>query len=172
MPEGEIDLGSLVPLLAALIPAAGGAVAGFAQRQAGRPRPYRKLGHLVDMLAKAPEGPGRLALEKLVIAAAGALEESVVSVKKVNPTNVALTVIVTAFSGLGMYWLAQWIIAAEGSAWIVVAWITSALVGFFLTIVVAAAIGTVYNPTVTRAERAALKAQGAGKSEQKTSTTR
>lgn len=158
MIDETLTFSNFVPILVALIPALGGAVAGIAQRQAGTPRPYRNLGHLVDMLAKAPAGEGKDALDKLVSASASALTEAVATIRKVNPANVALTIVLAGFSGLLMFWLAQWIGVAAGSGWSVAAWIVTVIVGFFLTLIVAAAIGTIYNPPQTKEDREAKKA--------------
>lgn len=144
------ELKDYVPILVALIPALGGLVAAVLQRQAVVPRPYRRLGHLVDMLAKVPDGLAKTALDELVAANANAMREDVATLRKANPANVALTIVLALGSGIGVFWLAQWIAAAAGTGWVVVAWIVTVLVALFLALLVAAAIGTIYNPAQPR----------------------
>lgn len=147
------ELKDYVPILVALIPALGGLVAAVLQRQAVVPRPYRRLAHLVDMLAKVPDGKAKGALDELVASSANALRDDATTLRKANPANVALTVVLAIGAGIGVYWLAQWIVVATGTGWAAVAWVVTIIVALFLALLVAAAIGTIYTPPRPRAER-------------------
>jgi len=150
----------LVPLLVALIPAAGGIVVGFVQREALLPRPYRRLGQLVNVLAKAPEGTkSREALDTLVVNMITPLSLAVSTARpKLNPYNVFWTVVFAILTGFAMFGLAQWVISANGTPWAAISWVVTIVVGLLLSAFVAAAISTVRNPVITRSDRDAKKA--------------
>lgn len=155
-------LGQYLPVAIALIPAIAGIGVAAVNRQGGTPRPYRRLGLVVDMLAKSPpDSKARAALDDLVVAGASGIRSRLSSNRRVNPYTLTWVVIFLGITAVTMYWLVQWIVGSSKSGWTVLAWIVTVIVGLALTALVAAAVSTIYNPVLSAEERKAKREEKA-----------
>lgn len=141
------DLAWLVPLAVVGIPAVLTLLGSVINREARTPRPIRNLNQLAAALEKLPEGGGaHTALDGVIRDYVETLRPSVVSIRKLNPTNVALTAIFFVVSLFAMFGLSQWIIATGGTEWNWVAWTVTTICAAIFLIFNSAALGTIYNP--------------------------
>lgn len=140
----DSSLPVFIPAVVALVSSIGGFVVAVVQRQDSVPRQYRRLGHLVDMLAKAPDGDGRKEIEGLVVQTARTI--AAVPTRKVNVLNLILAVALAAIVTAVMFGLAQWIVAAAGTLWVVVAWGVAIIVGIISILFVGAGFATIFAP--------------------------
>ncbi|BDZ54166.1 hypothetical protein [Agromyces marinus] len=149
--ESALQSGWLVAIAVAVIPALFGVVGNMISREARTPRDIRNLGHLADSLSKAPVGSeAHDALSALVAEYARRVHPGLIQPRKLNKTNVALTVFIILVSGAAILGLFNWIVATNGTGWSVLAIVVTVLIGLFLFLLNIAAVTTWYNEPSAR----------------------
>jgi Na+-transporting methylmalonyl-CoA/oxaloacetate decarboxylase gamma subunit len=128
-------------------------VLGFLGALANRERMpglYRKLKHSTSALKDLPAeaANARQALERVVIAQAVAIQarEATSLTRRLNFSNLTLTIVVSLLIGAGIWGLFNWVAATIGTGWewlSILTTVVSAVVGL---IIVAASFSTLFNP--------------------------
>ncbi|MFS2281378.1 hypothetical protein V2S04_11220 [Microbacterium sp. OR21] len=130
--------------LAALAVPLFGLLGALGQRER-TPAQLRRLREASAALKDVPaESDAYNALSELVAVQARAI--MVRESRRLNVTNLVLTLILAAFAGSATYGLSVWCISVWGTGWAWVALPVSVLIALALMLVVGAAFGTIYNP--------------------------
>lgn len=113
------------------------------------PGAYRRLKHSVEALAAVQKDSEAYdVLENLVVAQATQLQrrEAAKAERKLNKTNLTLSIVLSVVGAIGGFWLWSWSAAVWDSwaAWLVVPF--SVVLGLIIVVFVAAAFGTLFNP--------------------------
>ncbi|CAN5447556.1 hypothetical protein BH10ACT7_BH10ACT7_04150 [soil metagenome] len=156
MPSQTEGFSWLVTLLVALIPAVAGFAGALVTRGSLLPRPYRKLDHVVRILAKTPDGSqSRAALDSLVASMIEPLATAAASTGKptLNPYKLIGTIILVIITIGAMWGLVQWSVTTTEASASALAWTVTGLVGVTLGVLVGLAVATLYKPVIARAGR-------------------
>jgi hypothetical protein len=138
-----------------IAPAVIGAIGVLLTRER-QPRLYRNIARQADLLAKLPPaGDAYAEVQALLNLSAAALRERETGAiaRKLNPTNVVLSIILSALAGTAAYFLVLWCTSTWGSPWGVVAIVATVIVGLFLALLVGAAFTTIFNPPTPKKQK-------------------
>ena len=137
--------GWIIAIAVAVLPALIGIIGSGVSREARTPPAVRTLRALTESLEKTPEGSdARNSTSKLVAAYADAIKPTLVAPRRLNHTNVALSVVLLVITAVALGLLIGWITTA--GEWSILAWIVTITVGLFLILLSAASVGTWYSP--------------------------
>jgi hypothetical protein len=135
-------INALVVVLAAVIPAGLSLVGTIV----GRDRQPREFKNLLALSAASkdltPESPEKLAVGELIVTLANDIARRTRDRKPLNPTNVGLTIALSASGGVGSYLLYLWAIGGGGA----LAWTLFGVVALITLLLGAGGIGTIRNP--------------------------
>lgn len=120
-------------------------------REARTPRPIRNLTSLAAALEKLPPtSAAHKALDGVIRDYVNSVGPIITSVRKLNPTNVTLTVLFFLLSVGATFLLSQWIVATAGTDWNWLAWTVTVICSVIFLIFDSAALATIYNPPSDR----------------------
>lgn len=125
-----------------------GAVIGFFKGE-HRTRIGRRLREHVKLLEAVRDNePAATALNALIAAEAEEVRDRELRrlARKVNWTNVILSVVLTGLVAIAIYGLVEWVLASMGTFWVIVAVATLGMLGGLGALVVGAAFSTIFNP--------------------------
>lgn len=129
-------------LAAALVPVFG-FLGALAQRER-TPGQFRRMREAAAALKDLdPSNEAHAALSHLVAVQAAAIAER--EARKLNVTNLVMSIIVSAFAGWGAYGLSVWAVGAWGTAWGGAVVPLAIVIGLVLALFVGASFSTLYN---------------------------
>jgi hypothetical protein len=110
-----------------------------------RPKAYKRLLLLAEIWEKIPpESAARETIEQIIDATSKSLQVR----KPLNPTNLALTVLLGGGLAYGTYWAWIWAVAADGIS--IFQWSVFVIALVATVLLVAGGVGTLRNPAVPR----------------------
>lgn len=134
----------LVGFLSAVVPSILGLL-GLVASTDRQPRDVKRLVALTEARKNLDStSPGAGAVDQLIATLANSISDREAKRQPLNPTNVGLTIVVSAGGGLGSYFLLLWALSAGQIAWL--AWILFVVVALFTLLFIAGGIGTFRNP--------------------------
>jgi hypothetical protein len=137
--------GWLVAIAVAVLPALFGVIGSLVGREARAPQEIRNISHLADTMSKIPlEDSAHGAMGELLVDYVESIKPKLVDSKRLNRSNVALSVVLIVVTLVIMYFLISWVNVS--GAWNVAAVIVTVIVGLGLFTLNAASVSTWYNP--------------------------
>jgi hypothetical protein len=141
----------ILGILSAIVPPLVGLITQIAARER-QPRDLHRLTALAAVRKDLPSGSASASsVDELIITLAAGMTAREKDRRPLNPTNVGLTLVLSAAGGFGSYLLVVWALSGSSLTWL--AWSLFAVVLLFTLLLMAAGIGTFRNPPTEKAQK-------------------